>query len=233
MIKRLVTNGCSYMAGYARGNGHIDLAHRLGIPSTLNLAQPGSCNSRIIRTCLKDSYTTQDPTLYIIGLSFLSRFEIPIHLNESSFEGKWISIQNQVNFNQQYESHWTHADTQTLIDLTLKLELYSTKDRFENLIYNLLSLVDSICNRGHNILIYRQVDDIDRDIINQVSAMAHCSDKNFVHGLSWCALPWQFKNGVKWNQLDKALPVNVRHPEIGDHAMLNNFLFDYINDASM
>jgi len=230
MIKRLVVNGCSYMQGYTRGNGHTDLAQKLNIPTAVSLAKAGSCNSRIIRTCLKDSYITQEPTLYIVGLSFLSRSEIPVHLDNDSFEGKWISLQNQVNSAHQYEEQWTHRDTQTLLDLTLKLELSSTKDRFENLIYNLLSFVDSICKRGHNIVVYRQVDDVDQDSINQISAMQYCSNNNFVQGLLWCAVPWQFKNNVKWKKADETLPLDIRHPASGDHAVLNNFLFDYISN---
>lgn len=230
MNKRLVVNGCSYMYTYAIGQGHIDLAHQLNIPTAVNLAKPGSCNSRIIRTCLKDSYNTQESTLYVVGLSFLSRSEIPVHLNVDDFEGKWISVQNHLNPQHQYETHWTHNDTQTLLDLRLKLELSSTKDRFEDLIYNLLSLVDSMCKRGHDILIYRQVNDVEQDIIDQIPAMLHCSDKNFVQGLQWHAVPWQFKNNVNWKEADKELPIDVRHPRPGDHSVLNTFLFDYINN---
>ena len=78
MISRLVVNGCSYVKCYDRGNGHIDLAERLNIPSAYSLALPGSCNNRIIRTTLKDSYITDHPTLYIVGLSFLNRSELPV-----------------------------------------------------------------------------------------------------------------------------------------------------------
>jgi hypothetical protein len=218
------------MDTYAQGNGHKELAQQLNIPTAISLAKPGSCNSRIIRTCLKDSYAAHEPTLYIVGLSFLSRSEIPVHFNNDSFEGKWIGVQNHVNPKHQYESHWTHNDTQTLLDLTLKLQLASTKDRFENLIYNLLSCVDSICKRGHEIVVYRQVNDVDQDSLDQVTAIEYCSTKNFVQGLLWHAVPWQFNNGVKWKENDELLPIDVRHPKIGDHTVLNNFLFDYISN---
>jgi hypothetical protein len=68
MTTRLVTNGCSYMRGIVRGNGHIELANSLGINHTQDLSLAGSCNSRIIRTTLKDSFGTDQSTLYIIGL---------------------------------------------------------------------------------------------------------------------------------------------------------------------
>jgi hypothetical protein len=57
-FKRLVVNGDSYMALYARGNGHVDLAQRLGIETAHSLAIGGSPDTRLIRTCLKDSYLT-------------------------------------------------------------------------------------------------------------------------------------------------------------------------------
>lgn len=232
-INRLVVNGCSYMHRYALGNGHTDLALQLGISESTSLAMPGSCNSRIIRTCLRDSYTAQQPTLYIVGLSFLSRVEIPVNGINDALEGKWISLQNYVNPGHRYEDHWTHNDTRALLDLNIKLELLSTRDRFENLIYNLLSVVDSILSRGHNILIYKQVDDVHPDIFDQIPALSYCPPANFVQGLTWSAVPWQFKQKVQWNKDDEKLPLEVRHPVSGDHFVLNNFLVNYINDVSV
>ena len=78
MIQRLVVNGCSYMDVYASGNGHVDLASRLNIPTMESIAQSGCNNSRIIRTTLKDSYLTTEPTLYVLGVTFISRSEAPI-----------------------------------------------------------------------------------------------------------------------------------------------------------
>jgi hypothetical protein len=62
MINHVVVNGCSYHESYARGQGHLDLAQRLGfidehnIPQASSLAIGGSANSRILRTTLKHSY---------------------------------------------------------------------------------------------------------------------------------------------------------------------------------
>ena len=52
----LVVNGCSYMASYAVGQGHVDLAQKLGLEHPASLAIGGSANSRILRTTLKHSY---------------------------------------------------------------------------------------------------------------------------------------------------------------------------------
>jgi len=232
-FERLVVNGCSYMAHYATGQGHTKLAQKLDIPTAENLSLPGSCNSRIIRTCLQDSYKTTQSTLYVIGLTFLSRIEIPVSLTEHPVEGKWISLQNQVNYNQTYEAHWTHKDTKQLLELNLKLDLSSTRDRFENLIYNLLSLVDSLHSRGHSALIYKQVNDVHTDIIDQTLALSYCSNTNFVHRLNWHANIWQFNQGVKWAPKDELLPLDARHPQIGDNIALTEFLSDYIKNVSV
>jgi len=62
------------MHAYNRGGGHIDLATRLNMSDAVNLAQSGCANDRIIRTTLKDSYLTDKPTLYVLGITFVSRY---------------------------------------------------------------------------------------------------------------------------------------------------------------
>ena len=86
MIQQLIVNGCSYTHSYALGQGHRDFAHRLGIDKAKSIAVSGSANSRILRTTLKHSYTAP-PTLYVLGMTFLSRLEIPICEPENEFEG--------------------------------------------------------------------------------------------------------------------------------------------------
>ena len=91
MIQQLVVNGCSYTHTYASGNGHEDLAQRLGMANAHSIAVSGSANSRILRTTLKHSYTAP-PTLYVLGMTFLSRLEIPICEPENEFEGRFRGI---------------------------------------------------------------------------------------------------------------------------------------------
>ena len=83
------------MEVYSAGRGYKDLAERLGMSSSESLAIGGSANTRIIRTTLKHSYQALQPTLYVLGMTFLSRLEIPILENQSTFEGRWTNPQNQ------------------------------------------------------------------------------------------------------------------------------------------
>ena len=96
MFSQLVVNGDSYMEVYAQGNGHVDLGQRLGINKCHSMAIGGSPNSRLIRTTLKHSYAAQEPTFYVLGVGFISRWEVAIlNADDDSFEGRWTNPQNQ------------------------------------------------------------------------------------------------------------------------------------------
>lgn len=153
MIQQLVANGCSYMDMYAQGGGHADLAQQLGITNCSSLAIGGSANSRIIRSTLKHSYRATVPTFYLLGMTFLSRLELPILYQDPAreFEGVWTNPQNQ-QFQTQWVPHWTDQDTKQWIKLKLKSELHSITDRLEDLMYRMLSLQDSLTARGHRVL---------------------------------------------------------------------------------
>ena len=120
MIKNLVINGCSYAESYALGNGHVDLAKQLDLNTqSTSLAIGGSSNSRILRTTLKHSYQTAEPTLYVLGLTFVSRAEIPICTPDNDFEGRWINPQNQ-EFKHRWQLDWSQNDSDRFVEIKLK-----------------------------------------------------------------------------------------------------------------
>ena len=227
-MTRLVVNGCSYMESYAIGNGHQELAARLGIGTAESLALAGSCNSRIVRTTLKDSYQNQEKTLYIIGLSFLGRTELPIADTGDPFEGKWISIQNGHNPNHHYNDCWSRKDSEQFIELKLKAELYSIDDYLEQLMYQILSMINDLNSRGHRAVVFRNPDDIyvDRLADPRFTKLRNCV--NIIDGLKWGSLEWQHTQGIEFDPRDNQLDVGMRHPMPGAHTPLNNFLFEYI-----
>ena len=138
---------------YAQGGGHADLAQQLGIADCSCLAIGGSANSRIIRSTLKHSYQTTVPTFYLLGMTFLSRLELPILYQDPAreFEGSWTNPQNQ-QFRSQWMPNWTDRDTKQWIGLKLKSEFQSIVDRLEDLMYRMLSLQTSLTARGHRVL---------------------------------------------------------------------------------
>lgn len=240
MIQQLVVNGCSYMEGYAGGGGHIDLASSLHIPNATSLAIGGSANSRILRTTLKHSYQTTVPTLYVMGLTFVSRSEIPICTvdNENtSFEGRWINPQNQ-EFSNRWEHFWNRRLSEEFVQLKLKTEAYSLIDRTEDLMYQTLATIALLKSRGHSVVVYQQADDSYNMYINSSRLAPFKNCRNVVGGFNWRAIMYQHEHGVPAAEPGgtanfigpQGVPDNIRHRAHGAHNVLNEFLVNYIND---
>lgn len=227
-IARLVTNGCSYMRGVVRGNGHVELANRLGICHTHDLSLPGSCNNRIIRTTLKDSFGTTDPTLYIIGLSFFSRSELPVAKDSDNFEGLWISFQNQALPDDHYTPQWTTTDSQDYLRLRLKYHSLGFSDIFDDLAIRLISMINDLTSRGHSVLVFNQVEKLYLKFLNPAQLDIFNTVPQVIDQLRWVAVPWQFQQGVNPDPKDQNENPDVRHPAIGEHQVLTKFLIDYI-----
>jgi hypothetical protein len=226
---RLAVNGCGYMVGYAHGNGHIDLATMLKINNTASLAKSDSSNDRIIRTTLKDSYSTAQPTLYIIGLSFLGRMELPVQQIPDQFEGRWFSFQNSENKKFLKDIVLSLSEFESVLAIKHKAEAESIEDRLEDLMYKLLAMVDSLQSRGHTAIVFNTAD----DLIVPYLAMEKfklLQNSAVIQGLAWKSVDYQFKNGVQTSRYDQQnnTPDNMKHPDPGAHRVLNDFLLAYL-----
>jgi hypothetical protein len=229
---KLVVNGCSYMEAYASGHGQQDLAQRLNIANSESLAIGGSNNSRILRSTLKHSYQQESPTFYVLGMTFLSRLEIPILENQSEFEGRWTNPQNQ-QFKQYWQYGWTDTETAQFVDIKLKTEIYSILDRTEDLMYRIISLIHDLQRRGHGVLIYQQADSLYLDYLASPRLGLFKKFIEIVDGYSWRAVPWQLSQGVPGMNYGSGInivPDDIKHPAPGYHQTLNEFLINYIND---
>ena len=237
MINKLVTNGCSYMFNYTSGGGHIDLAKKLGIATAEDISISGSANSRILRTTMKHSYMTEEPTLYVLGMTFVSRSEIPIlQSTDYTFEGRWTNPQNQ-DFENRWEHFWTRKDTEDYVEMKTRTEVYSLIDRTEDLMYNMLAVIDSLKSRGHQILMFQQADK-DYWGINNPKLDLFDSTPNILNGFKWSAMEYQHEHGVEKLVLGPDTPVSMlpspptpvyqMKPASGQHEILNQFLADYI-----
>jgi hypothetical protein len=225
---RLIANGCSYMYSYSQG-GLSDLSQQLGINSTENLAVTGSCNSRIIRTTLRDSYQTSGPTLYIIGITYLSRHELPLLYGRPETDGKWQSINNNFVERDDCDLHFTYKDIKDYCALWDKFSVLGIEDLAVNLQYQLLSLCDSLQYQGHRCVIFNTAESVLDWIIDKPAFDLLKSKKQLVQGLRWKSIPWQFEQGATWPKEDEHLPAGARHVAPGQHQWLNEFLVDYIN----
>lgn len=224
---KLVVNGCSYVWNYAQGNGHNDLANRLGIAESESIAKLGSSNNRIIRTTLKHSYQTTEPCFYIIGLTFADREEQPIGKIQTEFEGRWLSIQNGF-LDQHFDGHWTQADCDRYMEIKTKIALTDNRsDKLEDLMYRVLSMINDLISRGHQVLVFQQVND-HYDQCKSNAKLDHFNNSPYIiNGLGWYAIPWQISQGAR-TQDDDRIPVDIRHIHCDDYIYLNNFLENYI-----
>lgn len=242
MIEGLVVNGCSYMDVYAMGNGHVDLLNKINLALKLNItscetiAQSGCSNSRIVRTTLKHSYIAQQKNLYVLGMTFISRNEIPILKSDDplSFEGRWTNPQNQLIQNR-WDDHWTIKDTKRFVSLKLKEEVHSILDRTEDLMYRLLSLIESLQSRGHRVLIYQQADSSHIPYLDNARLKLFKDKKNFINGFEWLAIQWQHEQGIAYQEGDYRSEYgdcsdNIKHRKMGKHHAINKFLTNYIKE---
>ena len=231
---RLIVNGCSYMEMYSDG-GVEDLSQQLGINFAKSLALTGACNSRIIRTTLKDSYQTSEPTLYIIGITYLTRHELPLLSGRSESDGKWQSINN--NFKKssaiELDAHFTYNDIKNYCSLWDKFTVLGIDDLALNLQYQLLSLCDSLQYQGHRCVIFNTAESALDWVVDKTDFDLLKSKKQLIQGLRWKSIPWQFEQGAICSELDEHLPIGARHVASGQHRWLNKFLVDYINQQSI
>jgi len=221
------------MESYAVGNGHIDLAKRLELTNSNSLAIGGSANSRILRTTLKHSYTAP-PTLYVLGMTFLSRLEIPIGEPENDFEGRWINPQNQ-EYKHRWQYGWTQADSDQFVETKLKTEVFSILDRAEDLMYRMLSVITDLKSRGHRVLMFQQADNLYLDLL-QEPRLALFDRPEIIGKFGWRATAWQAEQGVQPKDYGPGapyVPPDMTHPAIGHHQKLNNYLTNYIQERKL
>lgn len=218
------------MEAYASGYGQVDLAQRLGIATSESLAIGGSANTRIIRTTLKHSYQTTQPMFYVLGMTFLSRLEIPILENQTEFEGRWTNPQNQ-KFVKDWQYGWRQIETDQFVDLKLKNEMYSILDRTEDLMYKILTMISDLHARGHRVLVYQQADMLYHEHLDNPRLQLFKSTPAIIDGYNWRSVPWQLSKGVPPMKQGNIhyVPDDLRHPAAGHHQTLNEFLVNYIN----
>jgi hypothetical protein len=215
------------------GQGHVDLAKRLGIQHSQSLAVSGSANTRILRTTLKHSYSAP-PTLYVLGMTFVSRLEIPICEPDEEFEGRWVNPQNQ-EFSNRWQIGWTQQDSVQFTEIKLKTEIFSILDRTEDLMYRMLSVISDLQSRGHRVLMFQQADNLYIDLL-QDPRLALFDRPEIVDKFGWRAVTWQHKQGVQpadYGPNAIYVPPEMAHPEKGHHALLNGYLTTYIQDRKI
>jgi hypothetical protein len=218
------------MQNYARGNGHSDLAAALDIQKWQSLAESGSCNNRIIRTTLRDSFINPEPTLYVIGLTFLSRYELPVNQDRPEPNGKWLSFTTQGSVYTDLDPGVSKKDLESYRDIWLRVNLIGVDELVDDLQYRLLSMCHSLTHRGHGCVIFNTADAVFDYVLDQHRFAPMRSQHEIIDGLAWRSIPWQFDQGAAWSPQDEYLDRNCRHVDLGQHQWLNQYLTNYIQD---
>lgn len=231
-IDRLVVNGCSYMDHYARGNGHIDLADKFNIQTTTSLSKSGSSNDRIVRTTLQDAYNNKN-TLYVIGTTFLYRFEIPVLIvNDTTKEYRSFTPNGIfINDNETLSGGITLDDIKKYSELRLKFDV--EEFLVYNTVYAYTSMIDSLINNGHQVILFntaeicfeRYTDDPNLKYLNNYN-------KYIVDKFNWYSNQYQLDKGASVDKadIDRSIPDVFKHIASGQHKHLNEFLYDHINN---
>lgn len=233
MIERLVVNGCSYMDVYVGGNGHKELGSQLNIPTVLSKAIPGASNQRIIRTTLEDCYNSDTPTLYVIGITFLHRFDLPIIASEHGMD-KWQSFNNISLVDNQFPTFDANIALNDVIEykkLLSKFRTCSGPEVSAECVLTLTSMVDSIINNGHTVVIFNTGDISFRKHTNQPMLQYINKNKHIIDSFKWLSNEYQFDMGARCDPIDiqRCLPIECRHVMRGDHQYLNEYLVNYID----
>lgn len=230
-VEQLAVNGCSYMELYHRGGGLRDLADSLNISNCVSLAISGSNNSRIIRSTLKHSYQTDLSTLYVLGLTFLFRWELTVAKYRNQNEGTWLNPQNSVN--PPLVRFWSASDTAAWIKLMFRSCGEGQSDYFEDLMYRVLALNASLTQRGHRLLCFNCADTsylLSEDELQRLQPMI--DNTCMIHRLQWRSVPWQQQQGAALHVSEDGVelpPMEFRHIAPGQHRYINEYLQSYIN----
>jgi hypothetical protein len=236
MIQQLVVNGCSYNEVWAMGPGPGQLATDLGLSKHISLALGGANNSRILRTTIKHSYQTDVPSLYLVGLTFMSRWELPIiETNEQeTFEGSWVNPQSQKHANGKFIWNWTDNDTEIYKNLLFKASAFAQADQLEDLMYRCISVAADLQQRGHAIVFWNNPDQSIPGAVKESGRFDLLKNNPaFVDGLSWVAIPWQHAQGASANQPLPGVeqpPRHLQHILPTDYQHLNSYLTQWIKD---
>lgn len=228
MINRLVISGCSYMEQYAEGHGHVDLASSLGLQDYHSFAQSGSCNDRILRSVLRDCLSSSCPSLYVVGLTFLHRYELPIRY-KSTDDGLWVSCTGKTLASRNSEWRQNIELTEYNTYSALRAHMFYLNESLEKLMYWLLATINTVKSRGSRIVVFNTAESGVDDFLDQ-DRFRPLNIPEIVGAYRWRSIKYQFDQGAQWNQHDSGLDLYTRHVASGQHRWLNDFLTNYIQE---
>jgi hypothetical protein len=97
-------------------------------------------------------------------------------------------------------------------------------------------MIADLRRRGHQVLVYQQADNLYQDLLSNSRLRFFQQCPNVINEFGWRAVTWQIEQGVPamdYGPQAQYVPDHMRHPAIGHHQVLNEFLADYILSRNM
>jgi hypothetical protein len=210
----VLLNGCSFMNNYY----YKQHFNKLLSANTVNIARPGSCNRRIIRTTVE--YIEKNPVdLVVLGLTFYDRQESPLLTNKTD---PWVSYNSQG-----MQAIFANADDFGSTVEHKEVDDY-VKSRYRYDINN--HYLKSLYLDLKMFCAYLRERAIQYCIIN----MCDKHHKNWpvdpgIIPLDFVANEYLEANGSLCMEQDKDLPANARHHYGEDVIILVEHLIKYVN----
>lgn len=240
-MKHLLINGCSY--GHTWKN-YDQLADKLGAELTTNISCNGSSNERIFRTTFE--YVLANPTVdfVIIMLTFYNRFEAPWAVKKGAVEGSWISYShNGILSDHELTTEYQQAEHKLRKYIETRAVYDTDMIYIEKLIIGLIMLtswLDSrsikycVVNMGENLI--KHAVDTNRFDTRKISLLRE--NKRIIDIENFLANEWMYNQGAVIRESEIAMFAAMGatadpkwvHYDLDGYTMLNNFLYNYINE---
>lgn len=207
-----------------------------------NASLPGSCNSRIIRTTVRDLLQIQDPDIYVvINLSFILRTEVwDISVagnNRFANDGEFVSIQPANSRTWFFER--SSATNDKYSDYSRAwLRYYNPEPEMTNLLKELVLLTSWFKGRNIKYVIVssalQEPVDLDGEFIRDFWTVIR-NDTNIINFFEMSFTQWCLQQGhvpiTKHQQEIYGRVYNIGHHGEAAHRDFANFLFDnYFRD---
>ena len=212
------------------------LGDLLDTPSQ-NASFPGSCNSRIIRTTLRDLLRISEPDMYVvINLSFILRTEIwdsdIAGNNRFVNDGEFVSIQPANGPNWFFEKAMFPRNKYSEYSRAW-LQYYNPEAEMTNLLKELVLLTSWLKNRNIKYVVVssalQETVDLNSEFIRDFWAVVR-DDPNIINFFEMSFTEWCLQRGhvpiTKHQQEIRGRVYNIGHHGESAHRDFANFLFE-------
>ena len=239
-MKHLLINGCSYATVWHDTKQDKELASLLNADTISNLGKSGSSNSRIFHSTME--FISKNPTVdfVILSLTFCTRFDAPWADTADRYDGYWINYSPGGIF----ESELPRMKNKNSAEMD-KLNKYvqdrvvldngsEYTDRHLGEIIKFSAWFDS---KNIKYCMFNAAEDIIKQSIsaNQLNPEKLrwiTENKKIIDIENFISNQWMYDNGAKMNkqEIDNKVEPRWAHYGKDGYALLNNFLYNYINE---